>query len=114
MATQTDVRKELAAEATDAFLLWLDNEAVLSGSAVELARQCRDGAPYWDSVLDGTWTPEQAEVYTLADKLKHRIEWREDIDGAQGLVAALIRPTLERIDWNDVARHYLTKLDEGA
>lgn len=117
--------------ATEALILILvlDNDRTLYKRCWDRAwhnryRSQPGTADTFGEVKDGTWTPEQSEVFHLAEDLQDRItELVESatinpmsglgyVNGTRLIISAMIQHALDHVDWHVVARHYLSKVRE--
>lgn len=97
--------------ATWATALWIDNDEGMYREPERMAEECAErirhgeGNPYAEDF-------DQKLRMMLADALR---EWADETLFADqpdtGLMADLLTSAIQDIDWNDLARHYMSDLD---
>jgi hypothetical protein len=92
--------------------LWLDNDQASQDYWREAARESRDTAPVASQVEEGTWTVDQAARFTLADRLKEEVSEGTPVTEETSLYADLLGAALQRVNWHEMADHWLDNLDD--
>jgi hypothetical protein len=105
---------------TESLLLVLDNDSQAYHACMERTSRAVARRDEIAANSDAGWTADEAERFWLADSIKDHIETLTD-DAGRGLqepasliVAQLFRDAIERVEWDEVAVHYLNKLRENA
>ena len=98
---------------TWAVAIWLDTDQSSHLYWREQARRHREMSPQCEQVVDGTWTPENATKYNLADQLKEEINGNAP-DVFSGAYSDLLHSALTEVNWEEIAAHYIEKEKEAA
>lgn len=100
---------------TESLALVLDNDRASFEQCIAFAEKARFTATGCVEVRAGDWTMEEAVRFHLADYLKDWVESLTDDAGAglsepaSLIVAQLFQHALEKVNWAELARHYLRK-----
>ena len=85
---------------------WLVNDRATHCYWKEATRECKVFSPSAGQVTKGCWTIEEAARFWLADRLKDEVAERSPINEG-GLYANLLGAALQRVNWLEIADHYL-------
>jgi hypothetical protein len=109
---------------TTSLTLIIDNDGGMYEQVMAKARAIAETAGRGGFVeqKDGVWDGEHAAKYHMADWLK---AWAERaVEGLQGkhglgnwrynVLFTLAQSAMERVDWDEMAVHYLGKVGEGS
>ena len=96
---------------TWAVAIWLDSDQSNYRYWCDQAQRRREQAPTCQQVLEGTWNPENAAKYNLADQLKEEINTGAP-DVFQGAYSDLLSAALGEVNWDEIAAHYLENVRE--
>lgn len=103
--------------ATETFCRLVDSDQPVLDRLLGWAKRNVDCAPYAPQVKDSTWSVEQTERFNLADELKNWIETVTESDNDDKFIPLLatcfVSIGIGLVNWDEVARHYLTKYRES-
>ncbi|QEG36163.1 DUF7249 family protein [Bythopirellula goksoeyrii] len=88
--------------------LHLENEASSYRYWREQAEQSRSSAAKTDQVHAKIWTEAQAALFTLADQMREQVTEAIAVE-SPSLVGDLIATALSRVEWREIAEHWLEK-----
>lgn len=97
---------------TWAVAIWLDTDQSSHLYWREQARRHRETSLKCERVVDGTWTPENAAKYNLADQLKEEISGNAP-EVFSGAYSDLLHSALAEVNWEEIAAHYIEKEQEA-
>jgi hypothetical protein len=103
--------KEWTNNETKAAATWLDSDAARRDQWKQRAFECIECAPRHPRVLNGSWAVSEAPLYELSRWLGE-----EALPSVAGMNSAWIDLAVlayERIDWWEIASHYLAQLPES-
>lgn len=84
--------------------LWLTNDQSRMHRCRTLAAEAEHLGPDCTQVRDSVWTPEEASVFLLADRLKELVEKHNPLAAKPSAFADLLAAGLERVNWHEIAR----------
>lgn len=99
--------------ATWVVALHIDNDQPLQEKWTAAARLSRKTAPSREQVTSGIWTAQEAERFSLADRLKKSMDHLQS-RVKNPLACDLIGSALADVDWHELADHYLETITESS
>lgn len=73
------------------------------------ASRIKVNAPDMEVVKDGTWTKEEATMFTLADTLKEDIEAADPTARNADVYTGLMQAALSEVNWVEIAQEILSR-----
>jgi hypothetical protein len=86
--------------------LWLANDEPLYRRAMDMARAITVHVSVDSNVLDGTWTPEDAQKFRLADAYQDWVREMVEMDEAS-MRSDLLGYALDMVNWDELAVSWL-------